>query len=346
MNTPRRRARGALGVLRRRMQRLCGPPRALVLLYHRVAQPEVDPLSLCVAPHRFSGHLGVMRELCQPVSLSDVQSGFVDAHTQIVVTFDDGYADNLDVAAPLASAAGVPVTVFVTTGSLGSQCGFWWDELAAILLLPGDLPEEITLDAGGGNVPLELGHYSRADHARLRTWTVGDRYDPGPRQAAFRRLFALARSFRPSERSMLLSQLRSASASQLHPLAAVLDREEVLRLATTAEIGAHTVSHPVLAHLSPDEQADEIAASKHALEQILGTVVTSFSYPFGGRKDYTHRTVNAVRALGFERACSNYPGGVWASTDRLQLPRILVRDWAADDFRARLERWLLDPAST
>ena len=52
---------------------------------------------------------------------------------RIVVTFDDGYADNLINALPIAEAKGVPITIFVTSGVLGSRSGFWWDRLGTLL---------------------------------------------------------------------------------------------------------------------------------------------------------------------------------------------------------------------
>jgi peptidoglycan/xylan/chitin deacetylase (PgdA/CDA1 family) len=108
------------------------------------------------------------------------------------------------------------------------------------------------------------------------------------------------------------------------------------------EIGSHTLSHPVLAALPVAAQIDEISGSKARLEQLLGHPVTSFAYPFGGRSHYTDQTVAAVREAGFEWACSNFAGMVWPSTDRWQLPRLLVRDWDGDQFARNLEGWIRD----
>ena len=106
------------------------------------------------------------------------------------------------------------------------------------------------------------------------------------------------------------------------------------------EVGAHTVTHPVLSALPIEAQNAEVQQSKSDLEEVLGRPVTSFAYPFGSAADYTEETIAAARRAGFLRACSNFPGVVGPDTDRFQLPRFLVRDWDGDEFDRRLRDWL------
>jgi peptidoglycan/xylan/chitin deacetylase (PgdA/CDA1 family) len=117
--------------------------------------------------------------------------------------------------------------------------------------------------------------------------------------------------------------------------------DEVRRLAEggLVEVGSHTVTHPVLSRLSTDSQRNEIQASKAHLEEILGQPVKSFACPFGGAADYSTETISILREVGYDCACSNFPGVVWGSTDRYQLPRIDVRDWDGEQFAGYL-RWL------
>src|SRR5438045_9462568 len=103
-------------------------------MYHRIADAahESDPWGLCVSPARFAEQLAVLRECGTPLTLrslvreherGDVPSG------GIVVTFDDGYADNLHAAKPLLERFDVPATVFVTSGQIAKDGEFWWDGL-------------------------------------------------------------------------------------------------------------------------------------------------------------------------------------------------------------------------
>ena len=105
------------------------------------------------------------------------------------------------------------------------------------------------------------------------------------------------------------------------------------------EVGAHTVTHPVLSAHGRDTQQREIRASKQRLEDILNRRVGIFAYPFGARADYTQETVSLVRDAGFACACSNFEGWVRRGTSAYELPRYLVRDWDGETFARELARW-------
>src|SRR5829696_3444959 len=117
--------------IRRRVGRaLLPPPRGVVLLYHRVARPSFDPWGLAVAPERFAEHVDMLAERFRTVTLASVLDRPRRGRgTQVAVTFDDGYADNLEIAQPRLEAAGLPATYFISGD--GSTAPFWWDALAA-----------------------------------------------------------------------------------------------------------------------------------------------------------------------------------------------------------------------
>jgi peptidoglycan/xylan/chitin deacetylase (PgdA/CDA1 family) len=96
------------------------------------------------------------------------------------------------------------------------------------------------------------------------------------------------------------------------------------------------VTHPRLAALAPAAQQREIADGKTQLEALLERPVVSFAYPYGHPWDYDAASVAAVRSLGFESACSNFPGRVERRTDRFQLPRFPVEGWDGDAFERHL----------
>jgi peptidoglycan/xylan/chitin deacetylase (PgdA/CDA1 family) len=104
-----------------------------ILLYHRVAELERDPQRLAVTPEHFDEHLRVLGATCTPVAYADVPSLLRTPRRlperAVAVTFDDGYRDNLHAAKPLLERHGVPATVFVASGYVGSGRAFWWDEL-------------------------------------------------------------------------------------------------------------------------------------------------------------------------------------------------------------------------
>jgi peptidoglycan/xylan/chitin deacetylase (PgdA/CDA1 family) len=104
-------------------------------------------------------------------------------------------------------------------------------------------------------------------------------------------------------------------------------------------VGAHTVSHPILAKLDPDRARAEMRDSKARLEAITGAPVTLFAYPNGkpGR-DYRQEHVGMVRKLGFEAAVSTAWGIAHAASDPFQLPRFTPWDRTPGKFLLRLFR--------
>jgi peptidoglycan/xylan/chitin deacetylase (PgdA/CDA1 family) len=319
-------------------------PRAIILLYHRVAELSSDPQLLSVTPQHFAEHLEILRKHYRPIPLQQTDKLL---RRSVVVTFDDGYADNLWNAKPLLERYDVPATVFVTTGYVGQDREFWWDELETLLLERRRLPETLQLNINGGIRQWELGASSDYDedaYNHYRSWNVSQRNDPGPRQFVYRSLHQLLRPMLDRDQRKVLNQLsdlagaRSSSRSKSRPLSPA----EVIELdkGGLVEVGSHTVTHPVLSGLSPAAQWTEIEQSKADLEAMLSRPVTSFGYPFGTRSDYAEETVAAIRRAGYHRACSNFAGVVGPDTDRFQLPRFVVRDWDGDEFSRRLSGWL------
>jgi peptidoglycan/xylan/chitin deacetylase (PgdA/CDA1 family) len=308
----------------------------LILLYHRVTELPLDPNSLCVTPQHFAEHLEILRQHSRPMRLQQlaqaIEDGNVTSRT-VVVTFDDGYADNLYSAKPLLERYDVPATVFVITGYIGGKREFWWDELERLLLRAATLPATLHLKING------ISHH----------WELGkaDRYteDTHQRQRLYHSLCQLLRLLPEKDQQKALDDLFawSGTESRSRPTHRALSPDEVLRLAEggLVEVGAHTVSHPVLSALPAVAQQDEIKGSKAHLEGILSRVVTSFAYPYGPESDYAAETVAIVREAGFACACA---GGRSISAslfrrrpDRFQLHRVAVRDSDGEAFSRRLE---------
>src|SRR6478609_8257448 len=141
--------------------------RTLILCYHRVAEGVEDPFYLCVRPGNFAAHLEEISRAREPSTLADlsVQS----RRPRVVVTFDDGYRDNLTNALPIAEAKGVPITVYVTSGAVGNGKGLWWDRLGTLLRTRPPHVKEIDLPVEGRNVRIALGSSGiRADLDTVR----------------------------------------------------------------------------------------------------------------------------------------------------------------------------------
>jgi peptidoglycan/xylan/chitin deacetylase (PgdA/CDA1 family) len=322
--------------------------KVLILLYHRVAKLDSDPWALAVNPRRFAEHLEVLRQHARPMQLRELSQGLRDGNLSdrsVVITFDDGYADNLHNAKPLLERHDIPATVFVASGYVGRKREFWWDELDRLLLRPGTLPERVQLSVNGNTYRWELSeaaHYTVEDFRRHRGWRAWNK-NPTPRHQLYASLCKLLRPISEEERRQKLREVRRwtlgvpARRSNHRPLS----REEVERLhqGRLVEVGAHTITHPILSALPSDSQAHEIRKNKARLEKILDRSVSSFAYPYGKPYDYTAQTIDIVRQAGFTCACASFAGLVRRSSDRFQLPRVSVRNWNGDRLAQQLSKW-------
>jgi peptidoglycan/xylan/chitin deacetylase (PgdA/CDA1 family) len=120
---------------------------------------------------------------------------------------------------------------------------------------------------------------------------------------------------------------------------AVLRIEDIRALADAGiEIGAHTVSHPILANLPEERQKEEIEGCKESLERWTGREVRAFAYPNGQPAvDYTPTTTRMVRDAGFDSAFTTAPGFAGVEASALELPRFLMmRDVSAPELLHRL----------
>lgn len=332
--------------LRRAIRKFRNSYEGVILLYHRVAELPLDPHLLGVTPQHFAEHLEIFRKHGHPMRLQQLIQALHDGnlpHRAVVVTLDDGYADNLYNAMPLLERYGIPATVFVPTGYIGHERDYWWDELGRVLLQPGTLPETLRLKINGSPYQWELGewaHYGEDDYRRHQCWNIKEKGNPGPRQRLFRSLFQLLVPLPEGEQRKVLDELLAwaGAESMGRPTHRTLTPEELTKLAEggLVELGAHTMTHPVLSVLPVEAQRAEIQGSKARLEEILGCPVTSFAYPYGGRSHYTAETLAIVRETGFACACSAFADFVWQGTKRFELPRVYVRDWDGDEFARRL----------
>lgn len=296
--------------------------RPLVLLYHRIASVEFDPWVLCVSAEHFEQQLEWLgkRKVVMPLALlvEAARAGRAPRHA-VAITFDDGYADNLHCARPLLEDHGMPATFFLTVRNITRQREYWWDELGRILVESVGLPGEVRLEAEGAEARWRVPH---GRDARISLyWTVWARLralDDSGRERALDGLAAAAgldRRPRRSHRPLRVDEVRELAAG--HGMS----------------IGAHTLTHPMLTDLAEPDQVTEVRGAKAELEALLGTPVTTFSYPYGAHGPDTARI---VREAGFACACTTWAGALRRRMDPYRLPRLVIEDWDGPTFARRL----------
>jgi peptidoglycan/xylan/chitin deacetylase (PgdA/CDA1 family) len=230
----------------------------------------------------------------------------------VAITFDDGYADTRHEALPRLTAAGLPATVFVATAFVGRRVEYWWDELARAILGP------------------ESAAWRASDPPR----TDREAYY----YATWRRLRERPASEREDEMARLREAHRLAPPSPADLPMGPADVAALVR-AGLVDVGGHTMSHPVLPALGPEERRREILEGKRACERLTGRPAVGFAYPYGAN-DADSRA--AAAECGFAWACTTEARPVSpGAADRFGLPRIAVGDWDAAAFDRAL--WMACP---
>lgn len=290
----------------------------IVLMYHRVLA-EPDPL-LSDEPdaERFSGQMDLVRSLFRVVDLADgvaaLQAGTLPARCA-AITFDDGYMNNVEIAAPILKARGMTATFFVATGFLDGSA--MWNDI--VIEAVRRAPDRLDLRE------IDLGQYELPDLAARRR-TVDE----------------LLGKLKYLDPDLRLQRARTTEriAGGNSPRGLMLDAAGVRKLVSLGmSIGAHSVSHPILAGLTEEAAWREIYDSKRALEAVLRSRVRTFAYPNGRpQRDYRARDVKLVRAAGYEAAVSTAWGAAIQNCDPHQIPRLAPWDRDPSRFALRLLR--------
>ena len=297
-----------------------GEQTLFVITYHRIlAQP--DPL-LESEPDvaTFRWQMEVLARCFNVLPLSQALK-LLDAGRlpprAVCVTFDDGYRSVHDLALPVLKEFGLPATVFVTSGFLDG--GTMWNDriITAVQSMKSDQLD--MSDFGFGLLPLRSLDDRIATSARL---TEDAKYLP------------------PVERTRLVEHLEAQVGSPARGL--MLTPDMVVNLDRSGvEIGAHTVTHPILTSLDGNSARAEIVGSKEYLEALLGKPVPLFAYPNGKvGVDYDASHISILRENGFAAAFTTAIGAITRSQDRFQLPRSRPWDRTPFLFGIRLLRWL------
>jgi peptidoglycan/xylan/chitin deacetylase (PgdA/CDA1 family) len=292
----------SIGPLRKRLS---------ILIYHRVLAQQ-DPLFPAeIDAPRFERHLGFLKANFNIIPLSEAVEGLRNDSLPpraACLTFDDGYADNAEIALPLLQKHGVHATVFVATGFLDG--GRMWND--TIIELIRNAPTAIDLSAAGYGA-FTLGTIQQRRQA-ITTLLGKLKYVPMERRQ--QQVDAIAALVPVTLRKDLM--MTPAQVRQLH--------------SAGIEIGGHTVNHPIIARLPAAAARQEIADGKDALEAMIGAPVKLFAYPNGKPgQDYHAEHVAMVKQLGFQAAVSTSWGAARPGSDLLQLPRFTP--WDRDRLR-------------
>jgi len=283
--------------------------RLLVLGYHNVADTPAFPLGGQEGIDGFRAQVRFLARAARPYTVGDaldrLARGAPLGPRAVALTFDDGYADNVTLAAEVLAHHGVPATFFCVPEFLDGAARPWWERLAWACLAARR--SEVTVE--GERIPLGDEAQRRAARRRISAHLLPLRHDE-----RLRRLEALVAELDPAGED---------------PSARLMtDWDGARRLAATGfEIGSHSLRHARLANEPADVQAADLAAARRRLQEGTGRPVPVLAYPHGTAADFDDHSRAAAAAAGHTHAVTTISGWVdrrGARDRRFDVPRIMV----------------------
>jgi peptidoglycan/xylan/chitin deacetylase (PgdA/CDA1 family) len=322
-------------VSRRLVRNAFRRPAPTILMYHRIAEPPYDPWGLAVSPAHFADQLRSLtqsRKLVHMDRLVDGLRGGELTGTEVAITFDDGYVDNLIVGKPILERAEAPATMFITTQALGTSSEYWWDELAH-LCLGGTAAVEAEFEIAGQRLPVSLSARTAAVSSG-RIWS-----DPptGDRERTCLMLARVLQRLDDGTREAAMRTFREQFGEPLVGAASLpMRREDIGPLVEGGliRVGGHSQTHLPLTTLSADAKRHQIEQCKRELEELTHRPVSGFAYPFGDRDDEAKAL---TKEAGYCWAVSTHSAVIdTQDCDLFDLPRLQVMNWTGGELVRQL----------
>ncbi|MEO6904083.1 MAG: polysaccharide deacetylase family protein [Bacteroidia bacterium] len=295
-----------------------------VLLYHRINELETDPQLLSVSTVHFDEHVAYLRKNYNLLTINEFENFLKNKKrfpkNSVIITFDDGYADNYLKAIPVLEKHNAQAIFYIATGTINTTNEYWWDAIERIVLLSSRSPTKSSFELNG--TKFNLTNISSSERVKLYEDLL-----PKLRQM---------KSFEREEKIAELADIFNSTEGRITHRAMTFEELKKMGKSKSAIIGAHTHLHPSLGALSKQDQYEEIKLSKDILEKLLNKEITHFSYPFGTRADFNANSLNIMQQLNFSFSAANFPSLVNPNSNKLKFPRYLVRDWDIETFEMKM----------
>lgn len=297
--------------------RLCdildkGPAGIRILAYHDIA--DKGYLNLEVPEKIFRRHMRyLVKNNYNLVSLEDavdlIESSKEIPRKTVVITFDDGYKSLYHAVFPVVKELGVPITVFLATGSIGFS--------------DGNIPPFVDAVAHAikntSKRELDLSDWNFMKYslktALLKERAIKEVNEYSKNLSTVKRKKFLEFIFRQLNVDINGNDLKNK----------MLSWEEIIEMSDEGvSFGAHTHTHPSLSRIPIEEAKEEIQLSKNLIEERLGKEINTFAYPYGSDKDINGEVRDVVKDIGFKCACVLKDGISWAGDDVFLLKRACV----------------------
>lgn len=283
-----------------------------ILMYHGVVKTALKPFCWTQIPElKIEFQLKHLKNHYTILKLSDVmyriQKSLPLPDNTAVITFDDGYKNNLTIAYPLLRRFQIPATIFLVTQCISERQLCWPDTL----YLGIKNTEQKSLDL--------------RNHG-LKLYTLRSNREKG---IAEQEIIEYLKSISYLKKDSILNEIMKLLRIQVNLKGTpfeLLTWEEIMKMNgdDLIEFGAHTANHNILSQMDDMKMEEEINESCGAIEKHLGRKCLVFAYPNGREKDFNSKAKYILKAKEIMCGLSTIPGLNRYNEDRFELRRVSV----------------------
>jgi peptidoglycan/xylan/chitin deacetylase (PgdA/CDA1 family) len=267
-----------------------------VLNYHRVDNPN-DPGFVTFKPNvsstmvQFSKQMDYVKKHYSVITSAQLvrwlYGNYKLPSNPLLITFDDGYLDNLTNAYPVLAERELPAVIFLATEYMGSDKPLYWDYLSYLFIHT----EKKSLEMPG------FGEFSLLEY-----------HD---REIALQEIIDILKSIPETEKADYLREISEklevsipfGAFSNLH-----LNWDQIRKMRNLIEFGSHTASHPIMTRIDHSVVQKEIHDSLRKIEQEINEAPIIFAYPNGHETDYSPEIIEMLKDAGVKAAFTLLPG--------------------------------------
>lgn len=314
-----------LGILKCSEAMRFGAQPLVLLAYHGVR--DIDPSdypfdegTVSASCHQFDLQMGFVKKNYDVITFEDLmayrEGKCALPKRPLIITFDDGFADNYQNAFPILKAHHLPAIIFLVSGLVGTNEIFWWEKVVYWYKSSNIFFERWR----------EIVHLTHSEE----NWTQ-------------KRVLRYLKDLSDGERIRVLTEMENAIPIPQTPYSSgirPLQWSEVSEMSQSQIMfGSHTVTHPLLSKVSKEKLRFELEESKKTIEEKTGQAVSVLAYPVGGPSDYNDEVISVAKAVGYRFGITYYPEekNSRSPNDWFRIGRISIeRDYLFNRFRCRL----------
>jgi len=264
--------------------------------YHRIGNANntcFDPNIFSASELEFTKQLKFYQQHFKVISVDElldmVKENKAIKHRYAIITFDDGYIDNYEIAYPILQQHGLSAAFYIATDYIDLPQIPWWDEIAWLV------------------------RHSKKTKIKLKGWSMSIDISKGTIKGSIQSILKLIKQEKNQTMTEKIKDLESycqcKMPDNIRRSKLFLNWPQIKEMSENGmHIGSHTLSHRILSHLTEKEQHIELTQSKQKIEGCLNKKITTIAYPVGDKNTFTTATQKLARQANYQLAFSYISG--------------------------------------